>query len=867
MAETNQDIIIRLKASDETGKTFETVGKNVEKTQSSFKSMAGAVAVGTAAFEIAKGAIQAVSGFLQESVQAALEDEQAFSGLQNTIKLAGVQTDAANAQFQAQVEHLKQLGFAGAQVNEAQSRFLQLTKDATEATKLSNLAAEVARQKNIDLGSATDFLQRVMLNGGAAARKMGYAVSETATNVEALDAIQKQAGKSAEAFANTTAGKIAIAQTAWEELKGALGSQFLPVLAEVATFITKVATDPRMEQFLTTVGNIVTNYVVPAIQFLVTTLGNFGKFAGQILSGFADIFGATSEDVGRWVNILGEVFKVLVTSLGTAALLILSGFKTLVGGFVAFGKSMAATAATIWNAILDGVQMGLSFISKQINKVIEAYDTVSKALGGKGTETRVNFDVSKYKVDTGTIDALNSGAQETLGKTIDSFKKDMGSIGNFVTAQVNASKPQVQAAATSAGAAAGDAYGGAFSKNVLGKIAKGQGGGGGISDEMKKQLDQMFFNLKQQGDVVTKSIEEAKTKTKEWHDIAASVQDAYKDVGYALRNAGIQVTGLTDAQKNVKLTAKEAVASAIEDMKKYAQATIETKNQIADLAQKVKDLQKEQAGALAGNASETARSAAEAIAAKEKDLADLKSQLALTSNADDATALQKQINEAQDILTKQADFITKNQAEVDRARKLANMDEISRILALGDEKSAQLKKEYDDKIKAAQAELQAAQDKYDKELAMLQAANANVATEREKAQAEYAQYLLEGENLTNAHIQAEINKYNQLAAAIRAASSGVSSTFTPEQNSALTQYLKGVPKMADGGIVTKPTLVLAGEAGAEAIVPLSKAGGVGGNVTINLGGVVVKEEADEDRLVRKLSRVLQTQRYGLASPA
>jgi hypothetical protein len=41
--------------------------------------------------------------------------------------------------------------------------------------------------------------------------------------------------------------------------------------------------------------------------------------------------------------------------------------------------------------------------------------------------------------------------------------------------------------------------------------------------------------------------------------------------------------------------------------------------------------------------------------------------------------------------------------------------------------------------------------------------------------------------------------------------------------------------MAEGGIVTSPTLALIGEAGPEAVVPLSKMGQMGG-VTINVHG-------------------------------
>jgi len=54
--------------------------------------------------------------------------------------------------------------------------------------------------------------------------------------------------------------------------------------------------------------------------------------------------------------------------------------------------------------------------------------------------------------------------------------------------------------------------------------------------------------------------------------------------------------------------------------------------------------------------------------------------------------------------------------------------------------------------------------------------------------------------------------------------------------------LREIPHLADGGIVTKPTLALIGEAGAEAVVPLSK-GGMGGiNVVVNVQGSVVQEQ-------------------------
>jgi hypothetical protein len=53
--------------------------------------------------------------------------------------------------------------------------------------------------------------------------------------------------------------------------------------------------------------------------------------------------------------------------------------------------------------------------------------------------------------------------------------------------------------------------------------------------------------------------------------------------------------------------------------------------------------------------------------------------------------------------------------------------------------------------------------------------------------------------------------------------------------------LPHIPMLAEGGIVTKPTLAMIGEAGAEAVIPLSK--GMGGmNVVINVQGSVIQEK-------------------------
>lgn len=64
---------------------------------------------------------------------------------------------------------------------------------------------------------------------------------------------------------------------------------------------------------------------------------------------------------------------------------------------------------------------------------------------------------------------------------------------------------------------------------------------------------------------------------------------------------------------------------------------------------------------------------------------------------------------------------------------------------------------------------------------------------------------------------------------------------------------KGLPALADGGIVTGPTLALIGEAGPEAVVPLDRAGGIGSttvNISVNGG--------DPRAVVDALRKYMQT---------
>jgi tape measure domain-containing protein len=76
---------------------------------------------------------------------------------------------------------------------------------------------------------------------------------------------------------------------------------------------------------------------------------------------------------------------------------------------------------------------------------------------------------------------------------------------------------------------------------------------------------------------------------------------------------------------------------------------------------------------------------------------------------------------------------------------------------------------------------------------------------------------------------------NKVVSALSRVKESVSSVAS-KVGSGITNSIKNIIPFADGGIVTRPTLGLVGEAGPEAIVPLSKMGGFGGGLSITITG-------------------------------
>jgi hypothetical protein len=176
------------------------------------------------------------------------------------------------------------------------------------------------------------------------------------------------------------------------------------------------------------------------------------------------------------------------------------------------------------------------------------------------------------------------------------------------------------------------------------------------------------------------------------------------------------------------------------------------------------------------------------------------------------------------------DYAAKIQTLLD---KELSQEALAQVLASGAEAGAAIA---DQLIAGGQAAIDETNALVDSANAAADKVGLNAATKWYQAGIDSATGIVNG-------IQAELDKLTpKLMAKMDAIAAKLKRTVNidvviTERVNRIVANLGGIPAMAEGGIVNKPTLALIGEAGPEAVVPLSKmnAGG-GGDVNINVTG-------------------------------
>lgn len=406
--------------------------------KSSFKVIGAAIA----------GAVAAAGAALYKFTKAAIEDEAAQAKLVAVLKARKMATTENLAATEAMIKAGARLAFTDDDIRGSLATATQFTHNFAKAQKIATAAQDLARAKNISLERATSLVGKAFAGNGRALKgygielqktikytetkagkdALGYATEqkivksrkETIKGQAALNAITKQFGGSAKAYATTTAGAIQAVQIAIGEAGETVGKAFLPIINEmlalfydkglpiieavangIAKFVennkeliksvieTAVGFVTNLIPVLVSVGEFIFGTIIPAVVGFIQNLtapggvtDSIGKVVGGIMEHLVPAFGKFMDGVGKLVGKVMELVGVLwgdgtgplaiaVSAVG-GALSIILGIIGDIGGAIAGAIDFIMK---LGKAIMDSP---LGFIIKAIAGVMTA---VPRALG------------------------------------------------------------------------------------------------------------------------------------------------------------------------------------------------------------------------------------------------------------------------------------------------------------------------------------------------------------------------------------------------------------------------------------------------------------------------------------------------------
>ena len=769
------------------GKNFDAFAKKAGKAF----AIAGAA---SAAFAVKVGV---------DAVKAAIEDQKSQALLANSLRNTVGATDDAIASVEDYITKQQALfNVADDKLRPSLAALAAATGSVTEAQRLQGVALDIAADKQIDLVTASKLVAKAYGGNVGALKKLYPEISAVTVKSKdfagALDVVSKISGGAAAAAANTLAGRLEGLKLAYGEVLETLGYALLPIITEFVAYI-QGSVLPALESWTNANKDKIANSLKSIFDVLKTVIVKMGEFFGFISRniGTLKLFGAImagifvggkiAAGIGALVSAIGLVTTALTlqtTAASTAA---------IATGFATAGVSLTLGAAA---AVYFYKEMGK--VQKSVQGATTAINEQTTAIG--------NYSMSANRV------------YESTEKVVVKLTK----------AEIAAAAAAKKSAADAAAAAKKKAD----SLKAIAALTKA--GATATSETDPIQLEAARLNLVKQGAIAEQArfaaFVAARKFEKEANDAAAESAKRYADILFALAD-----TKITPEEFQV-LALKWGITT------NAAQLYVQTIISISDKKVDATDVAK-----LAETWGVTYQQAATYL--------------------DFFAALNDGVLSSAEIENLQAKwgFTRKEVTQYSDAFAAADDGKIdlTEITALAN-KWGMTQKEAEDYVKLILG-------KFGFNIENIQGPiDLNNAWDAAYGSVTAYKLISEGvftydPSITDGSDAAAVGWISATAAlagyAAAAASASVPGVKLPEIAPPLTQnntggfgysvpqYIKDqypdVFKAANGGIFTSPTMSLIGEAGPEAVIPLSQLGSIGGgggsNITINVGGSIISE--------------------------
>jgi hypothetical protein len=351
-----------------------------------------------AAFAVAGAAALAYAGaLLVDGVKAAVEDEAAQVKLATAIKNVTDATDATIASVESYITQTAlAVGVSDDELRPSFARLVKSTGDVEAAMKLQGVALDASVGSGKSLETTSNLIAKAFDGNTAALAKLDIGLTaaelKTMSFDEAIAAVTATYEGSANAAADTFAGKIDRLKIAFDEGKETVGAFVLDAITPMVTlFVDKViptlstlATDigEDLQPVFESLGTFFKDTFLPGVTALWDYLNKyfvpiFKAALTPVLEGVKTVFKA----VGDLIEDNTGFFKLLGVGV-TAFLLVARPFAAFLGG--AF-KTAWSGVALIINGVskaIQGVVAGINGAIKVVNLLIKGYNIVNNLKPG-----------------------------------------------------------------------------------------------------------------------------------------------------------------------------------------------------------------------------------------------------------------------------------------------------------------------------------------------------------------------------------------------------------------------------------------------------------------------------------------------------
>jgi trimeric autotransporter adhesin len=824
--------------------------KSLEKNFiDSGKKIAKAFGVAT----LAVGAFAAKVGV--DAVKGAIEDQKSQALLANALRNTTGATDDAIKSVEDYISAQQMLvAVSDTELRQSLITLTTATGDLTQAQALQNVALDTAAGTTRDLQTVSLAIAKAYNGNIGALTKLGVSIDQTIVKNKdfkgAVDALTKAYGGAAITAADTLEGRLRQLQIAYGEILETLGYALLPVIREFAEYI---------------VAN-----VLPAIQSWVDlnkdnlasglkTVTENVIALGKAVFGFVDFISRNQTTIKIFASVVAGLFVASkVYAFATAIAL-------LIPTLTAF--TAAAGSAGVAGALLTG-----GFSAGAAAAALGAFAVTAGALG-------VSFAASAKNANKAGFAFKGMGnISMTTGKQMTGLNKVVATNTNTTNSNTNATK-QLTAAEKKA----------AEVRAAIKKAGLDVFGVKNVSDTDPIQLEAARLNLVKQGNLEELKKVEALMKSAEaqmkvnqnaqkYADILVALADnkiSPEEIGILAAKWGMSVAAVTNYLATIFIVNDQKVDDS--EVALLAAAWGITKEQAAKyldfvLALKDQKLSDEEIKKLQDKWGLTYKEVLQ--------YADFVAKL------DDFTLSDDEIKKLSDAwgLTKDQVLAYTEQIGAPVSYSGTLIDPAKQAEAGWNSASAALMVYITQldfaigKSAAASAAAIAAFEQTAKAVAGAEAATgaANAATAAASASIASSQAAAATAAAAAVAALAQAEAMIEAAEAAAAAADAMAGLTDAEKAEILAGDSPTVGgtggdrinpnggdliALANGGIVTSPTMALIGEAGPEAVIPLSRGGGFGGGITItvnNAGSVIA--EADLVSSIR--NALLQAQNNG-----